>query len=56
MGHLTPKTYHRLQKRLDEPAQGAPDAETLRRILEVLFTEEDAQVVSILPINAFTLE
>jgi len=56
MGHLTPKTYHRLQKRLDEPAQGAPESDTLRRILGVLYTEEDAQVVSILPINAFTLE
>jgi Na+-translocating ferredoxin:NAD+ oxidoreductase RNF subunit RnfB len=56
MGHLTPKTYRHLQRRLDQPAQGAPASETLRRILEVLFTEEDAQVVSLLPINVFTLE
>ena len=56
MGHLAPKTYRQLQRRLDQPAQGAPDSETLRRILEVLFTEEEARVVSLLPINAFTLE
>ncbi len=56
MGHLTPRSYRHLQRRLDQPAQGAPASETLRRILEVLFTEEEAQVVSLLPINAFTLE
>ena len=56
MGHLTSRSYHHLQKRLDQPAQGAPASGTLRRILEVLFTEEEAQVVSLLPINAFTLE
>jgi hypothetical protein len=56
MGHLTSRSYHHLQRRLDQPAQGAPASETLRRILEVLFTEEEAQVVSLLPINAFTLE
>ena len=56
MGHLTPRNYRHLQRRLDQPAQGAPASETLRRILEVLFTEEEAQVVSLLPINAFTLE
>jgi Pyruvate/2-oxoacid:ferredoxin oxidoreductase delta subunit len=56
MGHLTPRNYRYLQRRLDQPAQGAPASETLRRILEVLFTEEEAQVVSLLPINAFTLE
>src|SRR5512136_2938973 len=56
MGHLTPRTYHQLQRRLDQPAQGAPESDTLRRILEVLYTEEDGQVVSILPINSFTLE
>ncbi len=56
MGHLTPRTYHYLQRRLNQPAQGAPASGTLRRILEVLFTEEEAQVVSLLPINAFTME
>jgi formate hydrogenlyase subunit 6/NADH:ubiquinone oxidoreductase subunit I len=56
MGHLTPRDYRHLQRRLDQPAQGAPASETLRRILEVLFTEDEAQAVSLLPINAFTLE
>ena len=56
MGHLTPKTYHRLQRRLDRAPQGAPASETLSRILEVFFTEEEAQVVSLLPIDIFTLD
>ena len=56
MGHLTPKTYHRLQRRLDQAPQGAPASETLSRILEVFFTEEEAQVVSLLPIDLFTLD
>ena len=56
MGHLTPKTYHRLQRRLDRVPQGAPASETLSRILEVFFTEEEAQVVSLLPIDIFTLD
>ena len=56
MGHLTPKTYHRLQRRLDQAPQGAPASETLSRILEVLFTEEEVQVVSLLPIDIITLD
>src|SRR5512137_2504402 len=56
MGHLTPKTYHRLQRRLDQAPQGAPASDTLSRILEVLFTEEEAQVVSLLPIDIITLD
>ena len=56
MGHLTPRGYQTLQRRLDQAPQGAPASETLSRILEVLFTEEEAQVVSLLPIDIFTLD
>jgi Pyruvate/2-oxoacid:ferredoxin oxidoreductase delta subunit len=56
MGHLTPRGYQILQRRLDQAPQGAPASETLSRILEVLFTEEEAQVVSLLPIDIFTLD
>ena len=56
MAHITSKSYHALQKRLDEAPQGAPASESLFKILEVLFTEEEAGKVSILPINLFTIE
>jgi len=56
MGHLTARGYQTLQRRLDQAPQGAPASETLSRILEVLFTEEEAQVVSLLPIDIFTLD
>jgi Pyruvate/2-oxoacid:ferredoxin oxidoreductase delta subunit len=56
MGHLTSRSYHHLQRRLDQPAQGAPASEALSKILDVLFTEEEAQVFSALPVNLFTLD
>lgn len=45
-----------MQKRLDDAAQGAPDSKTLYKIIELLFTEEEAKLTSILPINFFTVE
>jgi ferredoxin len=56
MAHITSKSYLNLQKRLDQAPQGAPLSEALFRILEILFTKEEARLVSILPINLFTLE
>lgn len=56
MAHITSKSYHALQKRLDEAPQGTPASESLFKILELLFTEEEARKVSILPINLFTIE
>ena len=56
MGHLTLRSYQTLQKRLDQSPQGAPASETLCRILKVLFTEAEAQVVSLLPMDVFTLD
>ncbi|MBN2112152.1 4Fe-4S binding protein [Candidatus Woesearchaeota archaeon] len=54
MAHLTSKSYFNLQKRLDRAAQGAPPSETLFKILEILFTEKEAELASVLPLNFFT--
>ncbi|MBC8501091.1 MAG: 4Fe-4S binding protein [Nanoarchaeota archaeon] len=54
MGHVTSKSYHQLQQRLDKSPQGAPASEALFKILETLFTEEEAKLVSKLPIKAVT--
>lgn len=53
MGHVTAKSYLDLQKRLDDSTQGAPASESLYQILEVLFTEEEAQLTSVLPLKMF---
>jgi len=54
MGHITSKNYLNLQKRLDMNAQGAPASESLYKILEILFTAEEAEKVSLLPIKSFS--
>jgi len=56
MAHLTSKSYYSLQKRLDKAAQGAPASKTLYKILEMLFSEEEAELASVLPMNFFTSE
>lgn len=56
MGHLTSKdAYLNLEDRLNWFTQGAPSSETLYKILQVLFTEKEAQMVSMLPIRPFSL-
>jgi len=55
MGHVTSKSYFNLQKRLDMNAQGAPASESLYKILEILFSEDEATKVSSLPIKPFTV-
>lgn len=56
MAHITSRSFDRLQKRLDQPPQGAPPSKTLLKILDILFTAEEADLVSVLPINFFTVE
>jgi len=56
MAHVTSRSYYNLQKRLDEAPQGAPASETLFRILEILFTKDEAELVSLLPGSLFTVE
>ncbi|BDU72012.1 4Fe-4S dicluster domain-containing protein [Mesoterricola silvestris] len=55
MSHLTLKeSYTTLAERLNRFPQGAPPGDLLYRILEVLFTPEEAGLVALLPIRPFT--
>ncbi|MHA1911015.1 MAG: 4Fe-4S binding protein [Candidatus Kariarchaeaceae archaeon] len=54
MGHI--ESYLDLQKRLEKMPQGAPETETLFKILEILFTEEEAKLVTVLPIKKITIK
>ncbi|MGA2184092.1 MAG: 4Fe-4S dicluster domain-containing protein [Bryobacteraceae bacterium] len=55
MSHITLKqSYRSLSDRLNLFPQGAPPTELLFRILQVLFTEEEAALVALLPIRPFT--
>ncbi|MDD5193557.1 MAG: 4Fe-4S binding protein [Candidatus Nanoarchaeia archaeon] len=56
MGHLTSKSYFSLQKRLNDAVQGGPNTEIFHKILDLLFSEEEAKVVTILPLNMFKIE
>jgi ferredoxin len=54
MSHITLKnSYKTLSDRLNLFPQGAPPGELLFRILEVLFTKEEAALVALLPIRPF---
>ena len=55
MAHLTMKeSYKKLVDRLNRFPQGAPPSELLYQILEMLFSEKEAEYVSLLPIKPFT--
>jgi ferredoxin len=57
MAHHTLKTsYSGLVDRLNRFPQGAPPSELLNKILKVLFSDKEAQLVSLLPIKPFTAE
>ena len=57
MAHHTLKTsYSDLVDRLNRFPQGAPASGLLIKILQVLFSEKEAQLVSLLPIKPFTVE
>lgn len=57
MGHITSRShYDNLITRLNQFPQGAPPSETLYKLLSVIFSEEEAQFVSLLPIQAFTAQ
>ena len=57
MAHHTLRSgYQKLVERLNQFPQGAPPSETLFKILKVLFTEEEARLVALLPIKPFTVE
>ena len=55
MSHLTSRTaYSRLVDRLNLFPQGATPSELLHKILQMLFTENEAELVALLPIRPFT--
>ena len=56
MAHRTLKdhSYARLTARLNRFPQGAPPSELLNSILKILFSDEEADLVSLLPIKPFT--
>ena len=57
MAHHTLKTaYSDLVDRLNRFPQGAPPSELLNKILKVLFSDKEAQLVALLPIKPFTAE
>lgn len=57
MSHINVKTaYKSLEERLNKFPQGAPPSETLYKILSVLFTEKEAELVAQLPIKAFRVK
>ena len=55
MSHHTAKEgYNRLVKRLNRFPQGAPPSPLLNKILKILFSESEANLVALLPIKPFT--
>ena len=54
--HASPHAYRRLVDRLNRFPQGAPPSETLYKILALLFSEREAELVSALPIRPFSAE
>jgi ferredoxin len=57
MSHTTFKSgYTELVDRLNRFPQGAPPSDTLYKILQILFSEREAQLVALLPIKPFSAE
>src|ERR1019366_2869963 len=55
MSHITLRqNYKSLSDRLNLFPQGAPPTELLFKILQLLFTEEEAAQVALLPLRPFT--
>jgi len=57
MGHLTSKdAYKNLEERINWFTQGAPPTATLYKILQVLYTEDEARHVALLPVRPFNIK
>ncbi len=57
MAHTTVKSgYEQLVDRLNRFPQGAPPADVLYQILRMLFSEEEARLVALAPIQPFTVK
>lgn len=53
---VTKDGFKSLEERLNRFPQGAPPSETLYKILEMLFSEEEAKLVAMLPVTAFPIK
>ena len=57
MSHINvKKAYKSLEERLNRFPQGVPPSQTLYKILSILFTEKEAELVAQLPIKAFRVK
>ncbi|MGX4599723.1 4Fe-4S dicluster domain-containing protein [Faecalimicrobium sp. JNUCC 81] len=57
ISHINAKNaYKSLEERINKFPQGAPPSETLYKILSVLFTEKEAELVAQLPIKPFRVK
>jgi len=57
MSHVTAKkSYEKLVERLNKYPQGAPPSESLYKILELLFSKREAELVAQLPIRPFDIK
>ena len=54
--HTTKSAYSNLVERINRFPQGAPSSDLLFKILELLFSEKEAELVSLLPIRPFTAD
>lgn len=54
--HIQSHPYSRLASRLNRFPQGAPPSELLYRILAMLFSEKEAELVALLPIRPFNAQ
>ncbi len=48
--------YKSLEERINKFPQGAPPSDTLYKILNVLYTEQEAKLVAQLPIKPFRVK
>lgn len=57
MSHISSKeAYKRLEERINRFPQGAPPSKTLYKILSMLFSEKEAELVAMLPIKPFPVK
>ncbi len=54
--HINHSAYNQLVERLNRYPQGAPPSELLTKILKILFSEQEAGLVSLMPIKPFTAQ
>lgn len=57
MSHISNReAYKKLEERINRFPQGAPPSKTLYKILSMLFSEKEAELVAMLPIKPFTVK